>query len=203
MKPSLLRSLSLILIIAAGLVGCASSSGNGVPPTSTPAVAPTTAPTTAPTNEPTTAAYTDPFAYCAAAGTIDKPDASYTGPKVPQSIIDGLKKALNSPADTPNDFFLNGTFWRCMNGQVYACTIGANLPCDSKANTDQTPTQAEQDYCQQNPNSDFIPAVVTGHETIYNWKCDNTTPVAGQPVIQVDAQGYQTNIWYELSPQSK
>ncbi len=30
----------------------------------------------------TQATYSDPFAYCAAVGTIDAPDARYTGPKI-------------------------------------------------------------------------------------------------------------------------
>src|ERR1051325_6281651 len=33
------------------------------------------------------ATYQDPSAYCAAVGTIDKPDASYTSPQIPDEII--------------------------------------------------------------------------------------------------------------------
>lgn len=199
MKRLTLKQLVIFSLSAAIITGCASTPGT--PTAHAPTARPSPLATPAPSILPTPAAYSDAFAYCNAVGTIDQPDAQYTGPKVPDNVIAALRKALNSPSDMPNALFVNGTFWRCMDQQVYACFVGANLPCDSKANVDQTPTQAEIDYCTQNPNSDFIPAVVTGHETIYNWKCSITTPEAGQPAIAVDQQGYQSNIWYPLSPQ--
>jgi hypothetical protein len=121
------------------------------------------------------ATYVDPFAYCAAVGTVDTPGSNYVGPQVPESVAQGLQQALNAP-DTPIDVLENGSFWRCMDGNVYACFVGANLPCEAKANTDRTPTQEELDYCQKNPNSDFIPAVVTGRETVYEWRCLDGAP---------------------------
>jgi hypothetical protein len=30
---------------------------------------------------------TDPFAYCATVGTIDMPDARYTGPQMPDAVV--------------------------------------------------------------------------------------------------------------------
>ncbi len=146
------------------------------------------------------ATYGDPFRYCAAVGTIDAPDARYTGPAVPDVIAEGLRKAFNTP-NTPLDVYQRGSFWRCMDGKVYACSVGANLPCQDKANTDRTPTQGMQDYCQQNQNSDFIPMFVTGHNTVYAWRCNNGTPEVDHQVAQVDAQGYIAGIWHEISPQ--
>jgi hypothetical protein len=156
--------------------------------------------TPAPSASPTPATYTDPFAYCKAVGTIDAPGPAYTGPKVPADVAKGLQQALNAP-DTPLDVLEAGSFWRCMDGHVYACFVGANLPCEAKANTDRTPTQDEIDFCQQNPNSDFIPAVVTGRETVYEWRCTDGTPEIVRQVFQPDARGFISNIWYELSPQ--
>jgi hypothetical protein len=198
MTRSKLKHIIFIGLIVAVVAGCSPNSATPPVPTSAPKPVPTSIPTIAPTAQSTAAAYSDAFAYCSAVGTLDQVDARYTGPKVPDNVIAGLRKALNSPSDMPNDLLVNGTFWRCMAGHVYACFVGANLPCDSKANTDKTPTQAEVDYCKQNPNSDFIPAVVTGHETIYNWKCNKDIPEAGQSAIQIDAQGYQSNIWYQI-----
>ena len=88
-----------------------------------------------------------------------------------------------------------------MDGQVYGCFVGANLPCTSKANTDRTPTAAENDYCKANPNSDFIPAAVTGHDTVYEWRCQNGGPEIAKQVFQVDSSGYISEIWYPLNPQ--
>ena len=87
-----------------------------------------------------------------------------------------------------------------MDGQVYACTLDANLPCQEKANTSQTPTQAMTNYCQANPN-DNIPAFVTGRATAYTWECRNGVATPGRQVWQVDARGFIANIWYEISPQ--
>jgi hypothetical protein len=171
--------LSVTLLVVAGLVGCTAASGAGA--------------------TPTPATYTDPFAYCAAVGTIDAPGPQYTGPKVPESVAQGLQKALNAP-DTPISVLENGSFWRCMDGHVYACFVGANLPCEEKVNTDRTPTQAENDYCAQNPNADVIPAVVTGRATAYEWRCNNKTPEIVKQIAEPDARGFFSNIWYEISP---
>jgi Tol biopolymer transport system component len=97
------------------------------------------------------------------------------------------------------DIFRQTTIWRCMDGVVYACNFGANLPCDSKANIDKNPTQAMNDYCQANPNSDFIPMYVTGHDTIYTWRCNEGTAEALEQVGRVDAAGYLADIWYEIA----
>ena len=149
--------------------------------------------------KPAPADYSDPFAYCAAVGAADAPGADYTGPQVPPSIAEGLQKALNAP-DTPLDVLQNGSSWRCMDGEVYACFVGANLPCDAQANTDRTPTPEETDFCKQSPNADFIPAVVTGRETVYEWRCRNGAPEIVRQVFQPDARGFLSEIWYPIHP---
>ncbi len=149
---------------------------------------------------PTAATFSDPFAYCAAAGSIDAPDSRYVGPKVPSAVAAGLMQAMNLPASTPPPPIAENSFWRCMDGKVYACTVGANLPCSEKANTDRTPTQDMKDYCQANPKSDFIPAVVTGRATVYSWQCNNGAPEVKEQASQVDARGFLANIWYEIKP---
>jgi hypothetical protein len=141
--------------------------------------------------------FTDPFAYCAAVGTIDTPDSRFNGPHMPDVLAQGLKKASGAAADAPIEMFTTGAYWRCMDGKVYACTVGANLPCDSKANTDKTPTQAENDFCQANPTAD-IPAYVTGHESIYAWTCKAGKPEIDQQVFHVDKQGFISEIWYAI-----
>ena len=185
MKLTRLSWICTLLLVGAVLVGC----GATPTPTMTPAPAATSAPAT----------YADPFAYCAAAGTVDAPGADYVGPQVPESVAQGLQQALNAP-DTPIEVLENGSFWRCMDGSVYACFVGANLPCEAKANTDRTPTQEEIDYCQQNPNSDSIPVVVTGRETVYEWRCLDGAPDIVRQLTEPDAQGFFSDIWYKISP---
>ncbi len=155
--------------------------------------------TTQPASPPTVQSFTDPFTYCAAVGTIDAPDARYTGEAVPDSVINGFKKAAGLEASTmPMEMFKKTTIWRCMDKKVYACNFGANLPCSSKANTDKTPTQAMTDFCTANPDSDFIPMSVTGHSTIYSWHCVKGTPELLDQIEKVDAAGFLEQIWYPI-----
>jgi hypothetical protein len=158
-----------------------------------PAATATPAPTTP-------ATYTDPFAYCAAVGTIDKPDARYVGEAVPASVAEALRTASGAAADAPLSIFESNSYWRCMDGKVYGCFVGANIPCEDKADANSTPTAAENEFCQAQPNADVIPAVVTGHATIYEWRCTNGQPEIVRQVLQVDAQGYVSEFWYMLTP---
>ncbi|HTX78090.1 MAG TPA: hypothetical protein VMC62_00405, partial [Longilinea sp.] len=183
MKHTTLLAVTLLTVASTLLAACA---------TSTPVPTPTTvpSPTSAPVSASTAVTYTDPFAYCAAVGTIDAPGAGYTGEAVPNDIVTGYLKAANLQNSTePMDLLKQTTSWRCMGGQVYACNVGANLPCDSQADTSQTPTQAMNDYCTANPDADFIPASVTGHDSIYSWKCVKGTASAFEQVDQPDAAG--------------
>jgi hypothetical protein len=186
-----LRAFAALLLTLAGLMACAPQA---VPQRSiTSAASPTPRP-----GQPAT--FSDPFAYCAALGTIDAPDSRYTGPKVPEAVAQGLKKAFGAPADAPLEPFLHDTFWRCMNGQVYACTVGANLPCQERADVNRTPTQGMTTFCQNNPHAEVIPAFVTGRATVYAWKCTGGVPEVVQQFAQPDAQGFLSNIWYAISP---
>ena len=162
------------------------------------ATATSTSTPTAPATLQPTGNYTDPFAYCAAVGAVDAPGSDYVGPKTPPSIIDGLKKAANLSSDMPETIIESGTVWRCMNGRVWACFVGANLPCSEKADTSQTPTQPMVDFCQANPAAEAIPAAVTGRATVYEWRCTDGSPAIVKQLFQPDAQGFIADFWYEI-----
>ena len=153
---------------------------------------------TSPIQPQATVATSDPFAYCAAVGTIDAPDARYTGPQMPDSIVQGMIQQGIVSADAPPEF-QKSAVWRCMNGQVWVCHFGANLPCQEKADVSKTPTPEMTDFCTANPAADVIPAAVTGRATVYEWKCSEGKPVVVQQVFQVDPQGFLANFWYELT----
>jgi Tol biopolymer transport system component len=190
-KNSLLFVGILFVLVAMATTACSSQ----VNAESNTASVPT------PTSAPAQKTYSDPFEYCAAVGTIDSPDTRYSGPEITDAIINGYKVAASLEASTmPMEIFMKTTTWRCMDNQVYACNFGANLPCSSKANTDKTPTQAMEDYCAVNPDSDFIPMSVTGHSTIYSFHCVNTTPELLDQIENVDAAGYLAQIWYPIDP---
>jgi hypothetical protein len=145
--------------------------------------------------------YTDPFAYCAAVGTVDAPGRPYVGPKMPDQIIAGFKVAAGLEGSTePMDVLRHTTVWRCMGGRVYACNFGANLPCDSTADTSSEPTPAMTSYCQSSPDSAFIPMSVTGHATIYSWHCVGNQAATLEQLDHADAAGYLERIWYPIQP---
>jgi len=143
--------------------------------------------------------FSDPFAYCAAVGTIDAPDERYVGPTVPEVVIKALRAKAGIADDAPADWVAAGTVWRCMDSKVWACFVGANLPCSEKANTSATPQPALNDFCQANPNADIIPQTVTGRATIYDWHCVDGTPQVGEQRFTPDTQGFLSEFWYELS----
>ncbi|HNS51726.1 MAG TPA: hypothetical protein PKO09_11160 [Anaerolineae bacterium] len=144
--------------------------------------------------------YDDPFAYCAAVGIVDAPDAQYGGPTVPDVLVQAMIGQGIVTADAPPDFQANAT-WRCMDGAVWICHYGANLPCLEKADTSQTPIPAMQEFCTANPDSEVIPAAVTGRATVYEWKCASGQPQVVRQVLQVDPRGFLSDFWYELPSQ--
>jgi hypothetical protein len=180
--------LSALTIV---VVGCTTVQGTASPPpqgSTTPGAA-------------TAKVYTDPFAYCAAVGTVDSPGSPYVGPKIPDDIITGFKAAAGLEGSSePPAVLRQTTIWRCMGGKVYACNFGANLPCDSKADTSSEPTAAMTSYCQSNPDASFLPMSVTGHATIYSWHCVGQQAATLAQIDQVDAAGYLKRIWYEVTP---
>lgn len=150
---------------------------------------------------PTQEFFSDPFVYCVAIGQIDTPDNRYTGPKMSDAIFYGYLKAAGlDPSMNFPSTFKQMTIWRCMENKVYACNIGANIPCSSKANTEKTPTQVMLDYCMQFPDSPVIPMSITGHSTIYSWYCIQDTPGILNQIDTVDAAGYQSNNWVLVEP---
>lgn len=143
--------------------------------------------------------YDNPFEYCKSVGTIDTPGSEYTGPKVPEIIAEKLRQEFGAPESAPLDVFINGTFWRCMNGNVYACNVGANLPCQERGDYSKEPNQGMLNYCQENPGSSFIPMYASGRATVYEWKCDGSTPEIIKQIAETDEAGYIKNIWYEIT----
>jgi putative hemolysin/predicted secreted protein len=213
---NVLAFLIVIVLLLGGAAGCSSPTPvaptpvppTGVPPTAIPptvaraAAVPTTAPTQAPTVPPTSAApsYADAFAYCSAVGNVDVPDARYTGPKMPDAVLTALVKAAKISPDMPKDLLTQASFWRCMNSKVYACTVGANLPCQEKADTSKEPGAALNDFCKTNPSAASIPAAVTGRATVYDWKCVSGKPQVNKELFKADARGFIADFWYELAP---
>lgn len=155
-----------------------------------------TTPQPTPAQSPTV--YSDPFAYCAAVGTVDVPNEQYGGPAMPEIIVQGMIQQGIVSADAPLEFQQNAV-WRCMDGQVWVCHFGANLPCLERADTSREPTPAMESFCQADPVAESIPAAVTGRATVYEWRCNAGRPEVSRQVLRADAQGYLADFWYALT----
>jgi len=166
--------------------------------TSTPEPAPTPVPTTAESAPASASSFDDPYSYCAAVGTLDEPDERYVGDELPEVIITGMIDQGIIADDMPASMQENAV-WRCMDQKVWVCHFGANLPCMEKADTAREPNVDMEEYCQNDPNVDFIPAAVTGRATVYEWRCKDGVPEVVQKIFEVDAQGYLATFWYSLT----
>ena len=178
--PVSLRTLAVLGLLGLLLSGCA---------------------TQPPASMPTPAQFADAFAYCRAVGNVDAPDARFTGPKVPETIVTGLMRAMKMSPDAPVEPFTRLTVWRCMGGKVVGCSIGANIPCSTKADVGRTASAGMNEFCTANANSDNIPAAVTGRATIYQWRCTNGSPAIVKELTKPDAQGFLAMFWYEVGAQ--
>jgi hypothetical protein len=136
----------------------------------------------------------DPFAYCSRVTTADSPAGGRS--PVPRALAPYLARALGLSADV--EVTAERYYWRCMDRAVYVCAIGANLPCDTRADLAKRNLGA-MNYCRDNLSATEVPAYATGHRTIYSWHCSAGRAVRGKQLIKVDARGFQSGIWFRVS----
>lgn len=127
-----------------------------------------------------------PRRYCAQVGTDD------TLRPTPPALAGAIGRLFH----LSGNYALETTQYRCAGGKVLLCTVGANLPC-GKADT-SVDLPGANDWCRQNPNSDFIPMFVTGHDTIYAWHCDGDVAKPRKKIGTVDARGFFEEYWKVL-----
>jgi len=110
----------------------------------------------------------------------------------PSSMMAAAQHLFHVAPDYPR----RATYYRCADANVMLCIVGANLPC-GKANTSAS-LPAAAAWCRANPNADFIPMTVTGHDSIYRWRCVDGAATAGQKVGAVDDRGFFVDYWKAL-----
>jgi hypothetical protein len=130
-----------------------------------------------------------PAAACERLGTDD------TLRPIPESLVPAVNAA--SGTEMPVGVALRTTVFRCADGRVLVCAVGANLPC-GRASTSRTPGAGAIAWCSQNRDAAFIPAVATGHDTIYAWQCHDGAPLIARQVLDVDKRGFIVQFWKEL-----
>lgn len=118
-------------------------------------------------------------------------------PDTPQKLASGeLTTRIAETFGLDVGMARGGSFYRCVSGRLLVCTVGANLPC-GKANLATSMKEASA-YCSRNPNALNIPMAVTGHDTVWSWRCAGTTAQAEGPLQKIDPQGYFEENWKEL-----
>ncbi|HSZ92979.1 MAG TPA: hypothetical protein VK822_26785 [Acetobacteraceae bacterium] len=130
-----------------------------------------------------------PAAFCRRVGTDD------TTRPIPEALVPAVNAAfgMRMPARKAVDT----TVFRCAGGRVMVCTVGANLPC-GKANTNRAPSTGVVRWCRDNPDASVVPAVATGHDTIYQWRCHAGAPQFVRQTHHVDPRGFVAEFWKAL-----
>lgn len=141
-----------------------------------------------------------PWAYCRAAGTEDEPDSERLGPETAAAFHGRVREVFDLPDDLPEERVSAWTAWRCMDGEVWACIAGANLPCRERADTRREPSEPLRSYCRDHPEADVIPAAVTGRATVYSWRCAGGRPEVAAQWSEPDPRGFHGGIWRRIDP---
>lgn len=85
--------------------------------------------------------------------------------------------------------------WRCSGRRVLVCYTGANLPCGKLETSASLP--AVQAWCAANAGA-TVPAVVTGHDQLWRWRCDGQAAVRDGQTWHLDPRGYAAELWRPL-----
>ncbi|MGO9773281.1 MAG: hypothetical protein ACLPSW_27790 [Roseiarcus sp.] len=133
-----------------------------------------------------TARAQDLKAYCAKVGNDDRVKP------IPAALVPEAGRLFDPRSADDADFVRGSTVYRCMSGSIWLCNHGANIPC-AKGDTRRV-LPSVTTYCRESPNEDFVPMVVTGHDTIHSWEC-----VGGKARIKqsqkVDSRGFVADQW--------
>jgi hypothetical protein len=86
--------------------------------------------------------------------------------------------------------------YRCMNGKVMVCFVGANLPC-AKMNAKRENPGADM-FCRDNPDAGSVPAYAIGHDSIHAYRCRNGKAEVTGTTRQLDQRGFAKDLWIEL-----
>ena len=129
------------------------------------------------------ASYESPRAYCARVGTDD------TLRTPPSSLAPAIQRLFN----IRGHYAPKAAYYRCVDGTVKVCFVGANLPC-GKANTSKNQPAVAR-WCETHPDTESIPLYVTGHNSLYSWHCVGAKAATGASIGALDARGFFEEYW--------
>lgn len=137
---------------------------------------------------PALAAGPPPARTCARIGTDDALRPLPPGLVAAARATFGLRTA-------PAGLIERGTVWRCAEGRVLACFVGANLPCGKLDRREDLPPVTE--WCRSHPGGP-VPASVSGHDTAWRWRCDGAVAMRDGEAWHQDARGFAAELWKPL-----
>jgi hypothetical protein len=114
-------------------------------------------------------------------------------------MVHALMHSANAPPGTPQSVFRHAA-WRCLDGQVLACSFGANIPCNEKANASRQPSIGARRFCAHHKDADVVPAYAAGRTTVFEWRCAAGDPVVYRQVLTVDERGFASVFWHPVTP---
>lgn len=114
-----------------------------------------------------------------------------------RGTVEAFRKLFPDAKGALNDSdFETQAQYRCMNGRIMVCFVGANLPC-VKMNADRHNAGAEA-YCRSARDGDHVSAAATGHDAVFSFQCRNgKAEVVGEP-WKLDKRGFAKKLWAEL-----
>ena len=130
-----------------------------------------------------------PAALCVRLGTSDRLRT------IPAALVPAAMRIFRLGA-MPAAEVERSTVFRCFDHRALLCNEGANLSC-GKANT-RRDLPAASAWCARHPGSSFIPMYVTGHDTIFRWRCAGAQAATGAPLLRVDARGFIASHWRRM-----
>ena len=141
------------------------------------------------------AAHADPAETCARIGNDD------TVRPYQRTLRQGFARAFKAlfpdAKGSVSDTLLRdqGAF-RCMDGKLYACFTGANLPCGKISTVRNNP--AVDRYCAAAGTTDVVPLYVSGHDSAYSYRCVGGHGVIADEVWTLDRRGFAAKLWAPL-----
>ncbi|MDR6634767.1 hypothetical protein J2X72_003579 [Phyllobacterium sp. 1468] len=111
--------------------------------------------------------------------------------------VEAFKKLFPAATATPDEAELKTqAHYRCMNGKIMVCFVGANLPCVKMNNARNNPGSVE--FCRQHRNEDNVPAFAIGHDAVFSYRCRNGRAEIVSSAWKLDERGFAKKLWTVL-----
>lgn len=118
-------------------------------------------------------------------------------PSLRARTASAFKKLFPDAKGRPDgDSWATQAHYRCMNGKVMVCFVGANLPC-ARMNAKRDIPGVDK-FCRDNPDVASVPAYATGHDSIHAYRCRNGKAEVTGTTRQLDQRGFAKDLWIEL-----